>query len=388
MKNRLGFTKSLKFKLTVWYSLILSIFSVIFVLAINIWITNYMNTWTSDISPFGRGFFVERMDRPRLRALSEEQIQIVMESRMKDLENIREISIYMVIPMVLLSFGGGYLLAFIMLRPLDMLNREIKKKEADNLNEQIQYQDKGDEISELISSFNRMSERLSKAFQSQKHFVENASHEIKTPLSLIQANIDTILEDSKITKKKTKELLNNSKKHIAMLDDLTEDLLLLSSMKSSINGKVELMDTIQVLKEIFNTLEGMAKQKGISLILKNEEKKVQIKGNRILITRALNNIVENAIKYSGGSKILVNVRKTNKMVKIDIEDNGKGIPKSERDNVFERFYRIDKGRSRKEGGSGLGLAIAREVVENYGGRLTLDTKNSKGSKFVITFPKL
>jgi len=154
------FIKSLKFKLTIWYSLILSFFCIVFVLSINIWLTS--------------------VDGPKLRALSDEQRKLVMESRLEDLENIRLISIYMVFPLVLISFGGGYVLASVMLKPLTDLNKQIQKKEAQNLNEEIKYEDKGDEISELIKNFNRMSNRLSRVFESQKEFVENSSHELKT----------------------------------------------------------------------------------------------------------------------------------------------------------------------------------------------------------------
>ena len=360
MKINMKFTKSLKFKLTIWYSVILSLFCIAFVFSINVWLTNYMNTWHTE--GMGRGSIVERVDRPRWRALSEEQRNLVMESRLEDLENIRRVSVYMVIPLVLLSFGGGYLIAGLMLRPLTKLNEEIRKKEASTLDEEIQFEDKGDEISELIKSFNRMSNRLGKTFKSQKQFVENASHELKTPLSVIQANLDTVLEDEKVSKKELKELLLNSKKQVEIMDSLTEDLLLISMMSSDVEIEKDIVNINELIEGVVKDLEILAKDMGIDI---NVEKMgdIKIQGNRILLSRAISNIVENGIRYSKGSRIKIGVVKKNKTLKIFVEDNGVGIPKGREVEIFERFNRLDKGRSRKDGGTGLGLSIAKDIVK-------------------------
>ncbi len=382
------FTKSLKFKLTIWYSLILSVFCIVFVVGINIWLTRYMNTLRTEPEAFGRGFLIERVERPRLRVLSEEQRQLVMESRLEDLDNIRRISVYMVFPLVVLSFGGGYLLSSVMLKPLTDLNKQIKKKEAQNLNEEIKYEDKGDEVSDLIKSFNKMSSRLSRVFESQKQFVENASHELRTPLSVIQANIDTILDDNKISKKELKRLISNSKKQISFMNDLIEDLLLLSSVSTSkFNIKFKEVDVSRIIKASVNALEDKVKEKGLTLEIKGQKESCLINGNRILLERAFSNILDNSIKYSKGKNINIEISSDPKNIKISFKDDGRGIPKSKTMNVFDRFYRLDKGRSRKEGGSGLGLAITKEIIERHGGQVYVNTKYGKGAEFVIKIPK-
>lgn len=382
MKINMKFTKSLKFKLTIWYSVILSLFCIAFVFSINVWLTNYMNTWHTE--GMGRGSIVERVDRPRWRALSEEQRNLVMESRLEDLENIRRVSVYMVIPLVLLSFGGGYLIAGLMLRPLMKLNEEIRKKEASTLDEEIQFEDKGDEISELIKSFNRMSNRLGKTFKSQKQFVENASHELKTPLSVIQANLDTVLEDEKVSKKELKELLLNSKKQVEIMDSLTEDLLLISMMSSDVEIEKDIVNINELIEGVVKDLEILAKDMSIDI---NVEKtgNIKIQGNRILLSRAISNIVENGIRYSKASRIKIGVVKKNKTLKIFVEDNGVGIPKGREVEIFERFNRLDKGRSRKEGGTGLGLSIAKDIVKLHDGLLYVDSNYNKGARFVFEF---
>lgn len=384
MKNNIKFTKSLKFKLTLWYSLILSVFCIAFVFSINVWLTNYMNTWKTE--SMGERFRIERVDRPRWRALSEEQQDLVMESRLEDLENIRRVSIYMVLPLVILSFGGGYLIAGFMLRPLERLNEEIKKKEANTLDKEIEFEDKEDEISELIKSFNRMSSRLGKSFESQKQFVENASHELKTPLSVIQANLDTVLDDDKITKKELVKLLSNSKKQVKAMDQLTEDLLLISMMSSEVAIEKESADVSELIKDVVEDLNSLAEEKGIDIRVGNIND-IKIEGNKLLLSRAISNIVENSIRYSKGGVMNIKVDKGKKFFKILIEDNGVGIPEKKREEIFERFNRLDKGRSKKDGGTGLGLSIARDIIKLHDGLLYVDSNYTDGARFVFEFKK-
>jgi signal transduction histidine kinase len=378
------FTKSLKFKLTIWYSLLLSLFSILFVLVVNILITDYMKSWTPKNEAPAGSFWGQRFDRPRFRTLSEEQQGLIMESRMEDLENIRRISIYMVFPLVLMSFGGGYLIAIIMLRPLEKLNEQIERKETENLNDEIPFEDNGDEISQLIKSFNRMSRRLGKSFDSQKGFVENASHEIKTPLSVIQANIDTILNGKGISKKESEKLLLNSKKQIKFMSDLTEDLLLLSSVSNvSFGIKFEKVSIREVIEESIDTLKGNIEKKNFNVETKFPKKTLFVNGNKTLLIRAVTNIIENSLKYSEGKNIEISVSTQKDMVQISIKDDGRGIPEEEARAIFERFYRLDKGRSRKEGGSGLGLAITKEIIERHGGSVYVNTEYKDGAEFLI-----
>jgi signal transduction histidine kinase len=373
--DNMKFTKTLKFKLTFWYSLVLSFFCILFIFSINVWLTQYMGDLTHS-----------RMDRPRMRFITEEQRELIVESRERDLENIRIVSIYSIIPLVGFSFVGGYFLATLMLKPLEKLNKKIKEKELDNIFEKIGFDDSGDEISELIKSFNRMSDRLGKAFESQKQFVENASHEIKSPLSIIQANLDTILNERNIKKKDFEKLLRNSKEQIEVMDNLTEDLLLLSHMNSKVDIKMVNIDVLKLISSVVNNLETQAKKKKMNLAFGKNIKDTIINGNMVLLERALNNVVENSIKYSEGDKVRIVAKKKGKKFYVLVMDNGKGISKKNRDKIFQRFYRVDKGRSRKKGGSGLGLAITKEILERHNGSISLDSDYKNGAKFVTMLP--
>lgn len=379
LKKIITFTKSLKFKLTIWYSLVLSIFCILFLILMNIWVGQYMSNWNPDnrVLPF----LIERVDRPLLNQLSEDQVKAIKESRLRDVENIKELSIYSVVPLIVLSFFGGYVLASLLLKPLDDLNSAIKKKEIENIYEEIPFDDNGDEISSLIKSFNRMSNRLGRSFDSQRQFTENASHEIKTPLAVVSANIDLALDDGDISKEEAKDLLLSSKKQVKYMNSLVSDLLLMS-----ISGEVdkEELDLWQLLESVCSNVD--TSNFKLDLInLSSKEKKFLIDGNKILLERAFMNIIENSVKYSDGTKLEINVKREKNNLSIHLRDDGKGIPEDSKERVFERFYRVDKGRSRNQGGFGLGLSITKKILEIHNAKIYLNREYNNGAEFVIIF---
>jgi signal transduction histidine kinase len=333
----------------------------------------------------GQGYFGRVMEpRPRFRNLTEEQIELIMESRLADLNNIRTVTLYSIAPLILLSFIGGYSIASIGLKPLEDLNKEMKNKSTENLSQEIEFVDNGDEISELIKSFNRMSRRLNKSFEAQKEFVENASHELKTPLAIIQANLDTALEDGNISKKELIELLKSSKESVKFMDKLTEDLLLLSVLEHEIER--EEINLIPVVEASVEDLSGRLKEKKIKINVDTGAIKSRVIGNSILLQRAIMNILENAIKYSESKEIFLSLEEKENYIYISIKDNGKGIPNSDLEKIFDRFYRVEKSRSRKSGGSGLGLAITKSIIERFGGEITVESSVNKGSIFSLKLP--
>lgn len=332
--------------------------------------------------------FINQNDRPRRRVLTQDEQFLIRESRLKDLDNIRQMSFYSLIPLLILSFAGGYTLSHIILKPLEKLSREIKRKEVENLNQEIEFPDKGDEISELLQSFNNMNKKLHKAFEGQKQFVENASHEIKHPLSVIKANLDTIQDHKGISKKQQNELIKNASKQIKTMDCLTEDLLLLSHINAKIGIQLKKTNILKLLQNVKTNIEDKAKKADMHINLKNKtEKENIIYANQNLLERAFINILENSIKYSKGDTINIIIDQKNEDFEIKISDNGKGINKKYAKNIFDRFYRIDRGRSREQGGSGLGLAITKEIIELHNGVIKLDTAYKKGTRFVMSFEK-
>jgi signal transduction histidine kinase len=298
--------------------------------------------------------------------LNQEQKLLFIESRLEDARNIRTISYYSLIPLTFLSFVSGYLISGQMLKPLKDLNKEMENLSTKSLGKQIEYEDTGDEISGLVKSFNRMSNRLGISFKSQKEFVENASHELKTPLAVIQSNLDLALEDGKISKKELQGILEESRKSVKYMSKLTEDLLLLSALENDIEK--DEVDIVRILQNCKKNLKTLAKEKDFNIKITGK-KLLVIDGNDILLSRAFSNIIENSIKYSKGNELVINVRKDNEKKVIEFKDNGKGVPKKDLERIFDRFYRVDKSRSRKTGGSGIGLSITKKVIDMHNGNI-------------------
>ena len=319
---------------------------------------------------------------PIMQEITEEELGLIRKSRLEDLENIRLISIYSVLPLTLLSFLGGYLIAYRMLKPLELLEREMNSKNADNLDSPIQFKDNGDEISSLFNQFNNLSLRVSKSFKAQKEFVENASHEIKTPLAIIQANLEMALDEKDLSKKELHSLLSESKKSISFMNKLTEDLLIFSLIDSEIDMKDVNLNLL--LNESKNLVVSLVSGTGfkINMFCPNN---ITLKGNKSLLIRAFQNIIENSIKYSNGTKLDIKVKKDSKKIYVTLRDDGKGISKQYCKEIFNRFYRIEKSRSRKSGGSGLGLAITKEIIERHNGTIICESDKGKGCEFKICF---
>jgi signal transduction histidine kinase len=194
------------------------------------------------------------------------------------------------------------------------------------------------------------------------------------------------LEDGSLSEKELKELLINSKESVSFMNKLTEDLLLLSILDQSID--VEKMSLIDITKHSIKQIKKFSENTGIKIKTEYSKEKVFVKGNAVLLERAIMNILENAIKYSECTLLEVEVKEKNHKAEISIKDNGKGISKKYLDKIFNRFYRVDKSRSRKTGGSGLGLSIAAKIVDAIGGSIYVDSSIGKGTVFTLKIPSV
>ena len=200
---------------------------------------------------------------------------------------------------------------------------------------------------------------------------------IKTPLAVLSANIDLALDDDDISKEEARDLLLSSKKQVKYMNSLVSDLLLMS-----INGEVdkEELDLWKLLESVCSNVNSSNFE--IDLInLSPKEKKFLIDGNATLLERAFMNIIENSVKYSDGSKLEVNVKREKNNLSIHLVDNGKGIPDDSKERIFERFYRVDKGRSRNQGGFGLGLSITKKILEIHNVKIYLNRKYNNSLLF-------
>lgn len=287
---------------------------------------------------------------------------------------------------VLLALLGGVVTYFISghaLRPIREFSDKIEEVQAQNLSDSRIEENNVKELNQLGISYNKMLERLSEAFEIQRQFTANAAHELRTPLALMQVQLD----------------LYNSASHPGNDADTLQTIKMVTEQNDKLNRMVKtLLDMSElqtvgrddkiildaIVEEVLADLEPLAVEKNIKLIGKCED--ATMIGSDILIYRLVYNLVENAIKYNHPlGQVTVTAYQRNKHVYLSVEDTGSGIPKELRERVFEPFFRVDKSRSRELGGVGLGLALVREIVRVHNGSICIKSGKTGGTIFEVTF---
>ena len=287
---------------------------------------------------------------------------------------------------VLLALLGGVVTYFISghaLRPIKEFSDKIEEVQVQNLSDSRIEENNVKELNQLGISYNKMLERLSEAFEIQRQFTANAAHELRTPLALMQVQLD----------------LYNSASHPGNDADTLQTIKMVTEQNDKLNRMVKtLLDMSElqtvgrddkiildaIVEEVLADLEPLAVEKNIKLIGKCED--ATMIGSDILIYRLVYNLVENAIKYNHPlGQVTVTAYQRNKHVYLSVEDTGSGIPKELRERVFEPFFRVDKSRSRELGGVGLGLAFVREIVSVHDGSICIKSGKTGGTIFEVTF---
>ena len=287
---------------------------------------------------------------------------------------------------VLLALLGGVVTYFISghaLRPIREFSDKIEEVQAQNLSDSRIEENNVKELNQLSISYNKMLERLSEAFEIQRQFTANAAHELRTPLALMQVQLD----------------LYNSASHPGNDADTLQTIKMVTEQNDKLNRMVKtLLDMSElqtvgrddkiildaIVEEVLADLEPLAVEKNIKLIGKCED--ATMIGSDILIYRLVYNLVENAIKYNHPlGQVTVTAYQRKKYVYLSVEDTGNGIPKELRERVFEPFFRVDKSRSRELGGVGLGLAFVREIVRVHDGSICIKSGKTGGTIFEVTF---
>ncbi|WP_455538655.1 HAMP domain-containing sensor histidine kinase [Terrisporobacter sp.] len=221
----------------------------------------------------------------------------------------------------------------------------------------------------------------------RKDFVANVSHELKTPLTSINGFVETLIMNEDLEVSKRNRFLAIIQKESNRLKRLIEDILLLSSIENKDNLVTENIALYNVLKEVYEIVGYIACSKNIELDYCFEDENIKIQANGDYIKQLFLNLIDNAIKYTPeGGKVVVNQFVKNDEIIIEVIDNGVGIPKEDQNKIFQRFYRVDKARSRSVGGTGLGLAITKHIVNSLKGSICVESELGKGSKFIVTIP--
>ena len=289
----------------------------------------------------------------------------------------------LIISAVLALLGGvvTYFISGHALRPIREFSDKIEKVQAQNLADSRIEENQVKELNQLSVSYNRMLERLSDAFEIQRQFTANAAHELRTPLALMQVQLDLYHSNRHPDNDAdTVQMIKMVTEQNDRLNKMVKTLLDMSELQTVGRDDEIVLDAL--VDEVLEDLEPLAERKNIRLIGKCKD--ITMVGSDILIYRLVYNLVENAIKYNhSGGQVTVTADRKEKHVYLSVEDTGAGIPEELKERVFEPFFRVDKSRSRELGGVGLGLALVREIVRVHDGSITVKSNPSGGTIFEV-----
>ncbi|MBQ7040436.1 MAG: HAMP domain-containing histidine kinase, partial [Clostridia bacterium] len=281
----------------------------------------------------------------------------------------------------------SWVMADIIIGPIEKLTRFMSDFDLSRLDQRVNITGR-DEISELGEAFNGMADRLSEMEDKRRLFVSNASHELKTPLSSIKLLSESILsmqteEDSYIS-----EFMTDINGEVDRLAKIVDRLLTLTKLDAETDAlEVKMVSVNTLLERINRSLKPQADIKNITMTVKEYEE-VYAEIDLSKMWQVIYNLTDNAIKYTQtGGIVKTTLKSEGDFCRIEIEDNGIGIPKEHLDKIFDRFYRVDKARSRESGGTGLGLSIVKDMVELHKGKILVDSTEGEGTVFILVLPK-
>jgi len=288
---------------------------------------------------------------------------------------------------ILISIIVGNYISKKILRPIGQITDTAQKITINDLDERITTEGPADELKELATTFNSMIDRLQESIEKQKAFVSDASHELRTPISVIQGYIDLLGRWGKSDQEVLNESIEAIRSETINMKKLLEQLLFLARSDKGNSSFEKVMFKLDALIiDVYRETELIDDQHEV--ILKNNDK-VMINGDEQLIKQLLRIIIDNSIKYTrAGGLISIDSKVINKFIEITIEDTGVGIAKEELENIFDRFYRADKSRNRESGGTGLGLSIAKWIVDIHLGEIKVESKLNQGTKVILKLPIL
>ena len=304
-------------------------------------------------------------------------------------ENLHSIQLKILTWMIVVAALVLILSMFVMrtiTRPIGELNEGINKMTGGDLSARVNVRGKN-EFSDLAAAFNSMSEKIEALDKTRSQFVSNASHELKTPLSTMKILIETLVYQDPMDPAMAKDFLNDINKEIDRLNRIVSDLLTLVNIDSG-GMRLNLADLSlnALLDEQVKRLLPLARENGIEINLEMKEE-LTISGDSVKLQQVIYNVIDNAIKYTPrGGEVETTLSRSGKKAVIRISDTGIGIPSNDLPHIFDRFYRVDKARSRATGGTGLGLSIVKQTVQQHGGNITASSTEGKGTTFEIELP--
>ena len=287
---------------------------------------------------------------------------------------------------VLVGLGGGYVLLGQALAPVDQITRKAEQITQHNLGERLPVARTADELERLALSLNHMIGRLEDAFLNSKRFVADASHELRTPLTVLRAELENIVADKSLAPE-VRETLGSLLEEVERLAKIVEQLFALSRLDAG-EARVEWtqFDLAELVTTTADQMSLLAEDKGIAVTCEAPQP-VMVKGDRARLKQVVVNLLDNAIKYTPAKgAVTLRVVAVNDQAVLEVADTGIGIPAAAQPHIFERFFRVDKARSRDEGGAGLGLSIVKSICTAHGAEVGVESNESGGSRFRVMLP--
>jgi heavy metal sensor kinase len=293
------------------------------------------------------------------------------------------------VPVMLLAAAGvAYLLATRALAPIGALVREARAITAQSLDRRLPVANPHDELGRLAATVNDMVGRLERSFAEMRRFTADASHELRTPLAVIRAETESAL--GRATREDVQQMLGCALEECDRLSRLTDQLLTLARQDAGLLAqRREPVNLAELTAGVVETLRPLADAKGLTLAVEPGAPAAEtvVRGDADRFRQVLLNVLDNALKHTAAGSVTARVKAAGPAVVIEVRDTGEGIPPEHLPHVFERFYRVDKARTREQGGTGLGLSIARSIVEAHGGRIELTSTPGQGTTCVVTLPR-
>lgn len=381
MPNWLG---SIRFRLTVTYSIVLFslaaiVVSVIYMGEARSLSEEQLYQHVTVVQPVEGGFIVSE---GVLRNQARETEHL---ANQRSLELLRNYSLIALLVLFLISLVVGWFVAGSVLKPIGRITGVAKDIQATDLSRRIELGGPQDELRELADTFDEMLGRLDEAFESQREFIHEASHELRNPLAVIRTNLDVTLADPGADEADLRHTLEVVQRSSERMTRLVDDLLVYAR-KGSLSLERETIDAAEILHELADEFRAPAEAKGIA-ILDQTPGALWVDGDRNALRQAVANLLANAIRIApSGSAVRLRGAAEPPWVWLSVEDEGPGIPVEDHERVFQRFWRGDPREGRSEGRSGLGLTIVRQVAEAHGGEVKLSSEPGHGAAFVIWLP--
>jgi signal transduction histidine kinase len=360
-----SFMRTIRFRLTLWYVSFLMIVVIALLIGLNLRVENI----TAVPIPSG----------------PPSQVQTAPEDN-SFRNDVRDYSITGAVVALVVGSVGIYFLSGTILKPIDKVTSLARRSSYSNLKERLNYHGPNDEVKRLANTFDDMLGRLKSAVDSQKQFIQDAAHELRTPIATALTNIEVLEMKSEATIADYQELTRVLKLSLDRMNNISNSLQLLSEDSNSL-ARLEKVNIPEVITRVVNEAEMEARRQGFAINWKPPAAEALVLGDVFRLQQVVFNLVDNALKYNRpGGSVIVTLHTENQSVIIQIADTGIGIAAADLPRVFARFFRVDKSRSRQRGGNGLGLSIVKKVVEDHQGTVSVESVPGQGSTFSVKLP--